>query len=46
MDNDYRDYRMVPGLDSIICDVLNDEFDVKCRETGHIWFGPREDGPW
>lgn len=46
MDNDYRDYRMVPGLDSIICDVLNEEFDVKCRETGHIWFGPREDSPW
>lgn len=46
MDNDYRDYRMVPGLDSIICDVLNEEFDVKCRETGHIWFGPWEDDPW
>lgn len=41
-----NEYRMVPDLDKIICDVLNEEFDVKCRDTGHIWFGPWEDDPW
>lgn len=45
MNSDYGDYKMIPGLDSIICDVLNEEFDVKCRDTGHIWFGPWEGGP-
>lgn len=43
MDNEYK---MIPNLDGIICDVLNEKFEVKCRDTGHIWFGPWEDGPW
>lgn len=37
------DYKLVPNLDSIICDVLREEYDVKSSEKGHYWFTPWED---
>ncbi|MBP0956714.1 MAG: hypothetical protein J5997_05025 [Oscillospiraceae bacterium] len=38
----YTEYKLVPNLDSIICDVLKEKYDVKSYEKGHYWFTPWE----
>ncbi len=38
-----EELRLVPNLDGIICDVLREDFDVKCCEKGHYWFTNWED---